>query len=89
MFVRKEVQVLLPHITRGKNYVRMDHDAAASRFPNTYQNLFPQNEYSNVEELSPVDSIPEEPNPKAKKFFEMPSATNSSLYDGCKNYSHM
>ena len=67
----------------------MVHDAAASRFPDTYQNFFPQNGYSYVEEQSPDDVIPEEPNPEAKKSFEMLSAENNPLYDGCENYSQM
>ena len=58
---------LLPRITLRK-YVRMVHDAAASRFPDTYQNFFPQNDYGYMEEQSPDDVIPEESNPEAKFF---------------------
>ena len=32
------------------NYVRMIHDAIVSRFPDTYQNFLPQNDYGYVEE---------------------------------------
>ena len=62
----------------------MVHDSAASRFPDTYQNFFPQNDYGYVEEQSHDDVILEEPNPEAKFFFKMLSAANNPLYDGCE-----
>ena len=89
-FVRKEVHVPSPtHNPEENNYVRMVHDAATSRFSDTYQNFFPQNDYDNVQEQSLDDVIPKEPNPQAKKFFEMLSAANNPLYDGYENYSQM
>ena len=38
---------------------------------------------------SPNDVILEDSNQEAKKFFEMLSAANNPLYDGCENYSQM
>lgn len=72
-------------IAEENNYARMVHDAATSRFPDAYENIFPQNEYGYVEAQSPAYAIPEEPNPEALKLFQMFSAANTSLYEGCEN----
>ena len=91
-FARQQLpEDVLPEepIAEENNYARMVHDAAASRFPDAYENIFPQNEYGYVEAQSPEYAIPEEPNPEAKKFFQMFSAANNPLYEGCENYSQM
>ena len=67
----------------------MAYNAAVSKFSDTYQNFFSQNEYSDVVEQLSNDLIPEELNHEAKNVFKMLSAANNSLYDGCENYSQM
>ena len=85
---RNELQLFSPvQNNQGNSYVRMVHDVAASRFPDTHQPFIEENNVHSDEPL-PLQ-LPEDPNSHAKQFFDMLSAANNPLYPGCKTYTQM
>ena len=67
----------------------MVHDETTTRFPNTYDNFFLQNDLRYEEEHSLEDLLLEDLNPLAKQLFDILSPANNPLYSMCKTYTQM